>query len=220
MYKSAVEAAPTRWSDVESEFLDAIWKFDDNFVAGLANQGDNQNGKGDWFTDLICLVLENASGKSLFGRGKVPGLFFRNHNLDGSYPQVGPVMVLLETKMAGAPKTSRNPMQKNPEGRAGSSDLDKRLKEAGFKTLDLKAEWARVTKSGSGPAGDLVQWLRASKPLCFFLIGIRIVNDKDLARTIHFARVAGQMMDGVGPRGLFKEKDRHWLSVAECSHRP
>ncbi|HYO11978.1 MAG TPA: hypothetical protein VE685_02140 [Thermoanaerobaculia bacterium] len=59
MYQWAVAARPSRWTQVEERFLSAMWEFDQGFAAGLANQGDNQNGKGDFFTDLIALLLEN-----------------------------------------------------------------------------------------------------------------------------------------------------------------
>jgi|SRR6266699_1484220 len=175
-----------------------MWRFDENFKAGVANQGDNQNGKGDFFTDLIALLLENCSGKALYGRGTVPGLIFKKHALDASYPPSGTVEVLVETKAAGAPRTGRNPRQKNPMGRRGSADLDKRIKEAGLKTIDLKAEWARRAGQGGGPAGDLITWLRKSKPSSFLFLAIRVVDQNDFRKTIAFADAANQMMDGVG----------------------
>ncbi|MFL6198820.1 MAG: hypothetical protein ACJ76J_06570 [Thermoanaerobaculia bacterium] len=175
-----------------------MWEFDQAFAAGLADQGDNQNGKGDFFTDLIALILENCSGKELHGRGAVPGLIFPNHNLDTSYPKEGTVEILIETKVAGAPKTPRNPQQKNPKGRAGSADLDKRVKEAGLKTIDLKAEWARHAGQGGGPTSDLLTWLRQSKPLSFLFLAIRVVDRADLERTLFFANAANRMMDDVG----------------------
>jgi hypothetical protein len=198
MYRWAVEAKPSRWTQVESRFLESMWGFDQNFAAGLANQGDNQNGKGDFFTDLIALLLENCSGKELHGRGAVPGLIFPSHNLDTSYPAKGTVEVLIETKVAGAPKSLRNPQQKNPKGRPGSSDLDKRVKEAGLKTIDLKAEWARHAGQGGGPTSDLLTWLRQSKPLSFLFLAIRVVDRSDFDRTLFFANAANQMMDAVG----------------------
>ncbi|HEX3531824.1 MAG TPA: hypothetical protein VH988_32595 [Thermoanaerobaculia bacterium] len=114
MYERAVTAKPSRWPQVEEAFLAAMWGFDQGFAIGLADQGDNQNGKGDFFTDLIALVLENCSGKELYGRGAVLGLIFPKHNLDASYPKRGTVEILIETKAAGAPKSLRNPKQKNP----------------------------------------------------------------------------------------------------------
>jgi hypothetical protein len=198
MYQWAVGAKPSRWTQVENHFLEAMWSFDQAFATGLADQGDNQNGKGDFFTDLIALILENCSGKELHGRGAVPGLIFPNHNLDTSYPKEGTVEVLIETKVAGAPKTPRNPQQKNPRGRAGSADLDKRVKEAGLKTIDLKAEWARNAGQGGGPTSDLLTWLRQSKPLSFLFLAIRVVDRADLERTLFFANAANRMMDDVG----------------------
>jgi hypothetical protein len=198
MYQGAVAAKPSRWTQVQEPFLAAMWDFDQGFSIGLADQGDNQNGKGDFFTDLIALLLENCSGKELHGRGAVPGLIFPNHNLDTSYPKEGTVEVLVETKAAGAPKSGRNPQQKNPNGRPGSSDLDKRVKEAGLKTIDLKAEWARNAGQGGGPTSDLLTWLRQSKPLSFLFLAIRVVDSKDFERTLFFANAANRMMDDVG----------------------
>lgn len=198
MYRQAVADKPSRWTEVEASFLAGMWEFDKAFAVGLANQGDNQNGKGDFFNDLIALLLENCSGKTLQGRGAVPGLIFPKHNLDTAYPAKGPVEILVETKAAGAPKTLRNPQQKNPNGRPGSSDLDKRIKEAGLKSIDLKAEWARTDGQGGGPTSDLISWLKRSKPLSFLFLAIRVVDDNDLRRTIFFADAANQLMDGVG----------------------
>jgi hypothetical protein len=198
MQEWAIILKPSRWPQIEDRFLAAMWDFDQAFAVGLANQGDNQNGKGDFFTDLIALLLENCSGKELHGRGAVPGLIFPQHNLDTSYPETGTVEILIETKAAGAPKSIRNPLQKNPKGRPGSSDLDKRIKEAGLKTIDLKAEWARNAGQGGGPTSDLLTWLRQSKPLSFLFLAIRVVDKNDLDRTLFFANAANQMMDGVG----------------------
>jgi len=198
MYQQAVADRPSRWTEVETGFLSAMWGFDQAFAAGLADQGDNQNGKGDFFNDLTALLLENCSGKLLQGRGAVPGLIFPKHNLDTTYPPQGTVEVLIETKAAGAPKTDRNPRQKNPNGRRGSADLDKRIKEAGLKSIDLKAEWARTAGQGGGPTSDLISWLKRSKPLSFLFLAIRVVDDNDLKQTLSFADAANQLMDGVG----------------------
>jgi hypothetical protein len=198
MYKWAVATQPSRWSQVEQRFLSAMWEFDQNLASGLANQGDNQNGKGDFFTDLIALLLENCSGKELHGRGSIPGLIFPNNYLDTSYPEVGTVEILIETKAAGAPKSGRNPRQKNPQGRPGSADLPKRIKEAIFKTIDLKAEWARVDGQGGGPTSDLLTWLHRSKPHCYLFLAVRAVDEKDGDKIVEIAQAAQQMMDKVG----------------------
>lgn len=198
LYTWALEHRPSRWPEVEERFLDALWAFDQNVANGLATQGDIQNGKGDFFTDLVALLLENASGKHLYGRGAIPGLFFPSHNLDASFPPAGQVEVLIETKAAGAPKTSRNPLQKNPQGRPGSADLKKRITETGLKTIDLKAEYARHAGKGEGPAGDLMTWLRRSKPQCVLFLAIRVVSPQDLQKTIDHVAIASRILDDVG----------------------
>jgi hypothetical protein len=198
MFELARSRGWSRWADAEEAFLDAMWEFDAGFERGQATQGDNQNGKGDFFTDLICVLLEACSERTLSFRPRVPGLIFRENNLDAAYPPAGAVEVLIETKVAGAPKTSRNPSQQNPRGRRGSADLDKRVKEAGFKTIDLKAEWARVAGQGGGPGGDFVTWLRRSKPSCYLLLAVRVIDGADLRQAVRMAEAANQMMDGCG----------------------
>lgn len=194
-YRWAEEFRARRWTDVEDHFLEAMWEFDANVSCGLATQGDVQNGKGDFFTDLLALLLENASGKQLWGRGKVPGLFYRHHLLDAYYPPEGVVEVLIETKASGAPP---NPRQRVRQARPASQDLKKRITELGLKTIDLKAEFARSEGHGEGPAGDLQTWLRRARPVCVLFLAIRVKDHKDLTATLAHARVAQKILDHVG----------------------
>lgn len=203
MYAAAVAAKPTSWDQVEDGFLRAMEGFDANVAAGVADQGDIQNGKGDFFNDLLALLLENCADLTLDSRSGVPGLIFPKHNLDVTYPSVGTVEFLLEAKAVGIPKHPRNPKQKNPLGRPGYSDVPKRLKEAAFKTIDLKAEYGRIqAMSGSGskggPGGNLTTWLRENKPKSYLFIAGRVVDDRDLQALLGLARSGAQVMDGVG----------------------
>ncbi len=117
---------------------------------------------------------------------------------DAVYPASGVVEVLIETKVLGAPRTRRNPRRRNPLGRPGSADLDKRVKEAGLKTIDLKAEWARLAGQGGGPGADFVTWLRRSRPSCYLLLSVRTVDEADYRRAIRLAEAANQVMDACG----------------------
>ncbi len=198
LIRAAQNTGWSTWASAEAAFLEAIWGFDRNFIDGVATQGDNQNGKGDFFTDFMCILLERCSGKALGARPTVPGRIFQNNALDAAYPPSGVVEVLIETKVAGAPRTRRNPSQRNPLGRPGSADLDKRIKEAGLKTNDLKAEWARTAGRGGGPGGDFITWLRRSRPSCFLFLAVRVVDDSDLRRAIRLADASNQVMDGCG----------------------
>lgn len=176
-----------------------MWEVDQLIESGVATAGESRNGKGDFFGDLLCALLEKCSGKELINRPGTAGRVFSSHALDAAYPKHGAIKILLETKVAGAPKSHRNKKsQKNPLGRAGSADLDKRVKEAALKTIDLKAESARQGGAGQGPQGDLISWIRQSDPKCFMLLAIRVVDPADLARTIKQAHAAQDYSDGCG----------------------
>ncbi|MFN8624583.1 MAG: hypothetical protein U0587_01145 [Candidatus Binatia bacterium] len=86
MYERAVSSKPQTWKEVETDFLLAMERFDANVANGVADIGDLQNGKGDFFNDLLALLLENCAGVTLYSRGGVPGLIFPKHNLDVTFP--------------------------------------------------------------------------------------------------------------------------------------
>jgi len=200
-YKAAVAIKPKSWQQVEDLFLRGMEGFDANVASGLADIGDLQNGKGDFFNDLLALLLENCAGVQLWSRGGVPGLIIPKHNLDVTYPNEGPIQFVLEAKAVGTPKHPLSPKAK-ALGRDGAADLDKRVKEIAFKTIDLKAEYARrATARGESTepmSGDLTTWLRSVKPRSYVFFSARVTSDSDLARVIQFASLAAQVSDACG----------------------
>jgi hypothetical protein len=170
-------------------------------AGGIADMGDLQNGKGDFFNDLLALLLENCAGVQLYSRGKVPGLIIPRHNLDVTFPSTGTIEFVLEAKALGTPRHPGS-QKAQPAGRPGSADLDKRIKEIGFKTIDLKAEYARIAAAtGTSPtsmSGDLTSWLRSAKPKSFVFLAARVINDKDRARLVRMADQALLVSDAVG----------------------
>ena len=200
MYDAAVETKSRTWNQVQDSFLRAMESFDDIVVAGGSDWGDRQNGKGDFFNDLLALLLENCAGVTLYSRGSVPGLIIPKHHLDVTFPPEGVVEFMLEAKAVGTPKHP-DAKQSKPPGRAGSADLDKRVKEIGFKAIDLKAEYGRM-KSQAGQQteaiGDLTVYLRAMKPISFVFFAARVISPGDLARVIAFGNIAAQVSDAVG----------------------
>ncbi len=202
MYALAVASKPRTWTGVADGFVRAMEGFDRNIVTGIADIGDLQNGKGDFFNDLLALLLENCAGVDLFSRGGVPGLIFPNHNLDVTYPNTGLVGFTLEAKAVGTPRHPLSPRQK-AIGRPGSADLAKRIKEVAFKTIDLKAEYGRLMamrgdSPGEVPGGNLTTWLRQVRPMAYLFIAARVVSGTDFDATVAFARTAAQVEDGVG----------------------
>jgi hypothetical protein len=136
MYRQVAVERPGTWTQVEARFVAAMRTFDANVAAGRADIGDIQNGKGDFFNDLLALLLEGCAGVHLFSRGGVPGFVFPKHNLDITYPNTGVVRFTLEAKAVGTPKHPLSPKQKDL-GRPGSADL---AKEQGGRVQDHRPE--------------------------------------------------------------------------------
>ena len=174
--------------------------FDAEVIAGRASEGERQNGKGDYFNEVIAAIVENASGVPLNRRRGVNGLVFRDYNLDVTHPAEGQAEILIEAKTMGTPKHPGNE-QADPAGRSASADLPKRLREAGFKTIDLKAGYGFHQTSGdrqAGPSGSLTSWLRSAKPLSYVLIAARVTDDGDLNRMVADTVSMTKIMDGMG----------------------
>ncbi len=206
MLTLAHESRPKSWLNVEDAFLRAMEQFDDLVADGTADAGSRRNGKGEFFNDLLAMVLENCSGVRLVSRPGVPGLIFPTHNLDITYPPGNNVVIefLLEAKTIGTPKHPGNESQKNPLGRPGKSDLPKRVKETGFKTIDLKAEYGRLMaahglRPSAGPSGDVTSWLRGQKPGSYLFVAARLVDDgNDFSQVVQLCNQAVLVMDVVG----------------------
>lgn len=214
LYAWAEAERVTSWEQVEGRFLEAMSDFDAALAAtALAPDSeaarsvaaDIQNGKGDFFNDLLALLLENCSGvETLFARSAVPGLIVETHNLDGVYPNTGEIGFLLEAKMMGTPRHALNPRQR-PVGRPGSADINKRVKELAFKAIDLKGEHSRrrtiegrLPPAGGPGGGDLSTWLHASPPRIYFFLGARVISESDFNLVRRWCAAAQQVVDAVG----------------------
>lgn len=219
MYGRLTAARATSWNQVEGEFLSAMSLFDGGLPAVLDGSEEEksrqskelsaaiQNGKGDWFNNVVADLLETCSGvERLYVRRRVPGLIIPEHNLDGVYPgdETREIEFLLEAKMMGTPKHANSPGEK-AAGRAGSADTNKRVKELAFKSIDLKGEAARrltmvgmPPTSGGAGGGDLSTWLHGSRPRIYFFMGVRVLGDTDFAAVIRWAETAAQVVDAVG----------------------
>jgi hypothetical protein len=182
----------------EPIYLKAMQEFDELVVAGIADQGDRQNGKGDFFNDVLAQLLATCSGKELHSRPNIPGLSFDNHKLDVAYPAQGDVRLVVETKVTGSPKHDGNERQRHPEGRPGSADLEKRVKEASFKNIDIKGHQARVAGKGGGATSDLGTWMSQAPPRCYLFMAVRVVDARDLERTIKYGHIAAHWFDSCG----------------------
>lgn len=219
MYDRLRGSSATSWNQVEEAFLAAMSEFDSGLPLAFDGDDENkrrqskelsaaiQNGKGDWFNNVIAFLLEQCSGiETLYVRRKVPGLIIPEHNLDGVFPgeEDREIEFLLEAKMMGTPKHANSPGEK-AGGRAGSADTNKRVKELAFKSIDLKGEAARrLTMVGMSPTsggaggGDLSTWLHGCRPRIYFFLAVRVLGDTDFAAVVRWAETAAQVVDAVG----------------------
>jgi hypothetical protein len=217
MYDGVEAGSASSWEHIEDAFLEAIAAFDAGLPRILAPgearekmssqlSAALQNGKGDWFNNLLALLLERcAAVEGLYRRTAVPGLIIAKHNLDAVYPgdPTREPEFLLEAKMMGTPKHAISPEEK-AVGRGGSRDAGKRVKELAFKAIDLKGEARRrlarsrrPLKSATG-GGDLSAWLHENPPRIYFFMAVRVLGDADFAATLRWAETAAQVVDGVG----------------------
>jgi hypothetical protein len=217
MYGRVSAGNAATWNQIEDDFLRTMSAFDSGIPQDPARFTDAngttqlsaalQNGKGDWFNDLIAELLTKCSDiEKLYVRRGVHGLIVPSMNLDGVYPgnPDREIELLLEAKMMGTPKHANSPKQEL-RGRRGSADMDKRVKELAFKSIDLKGEAARrlamigqpAVASGAG-GGDLSTWLHANRPKIFFLMAVRVLDDTDFRATIRWVETAAQVLDAVG----------------------
>ena len=217
MYEELTASGATSWNQVERRFLEAMSAFDGGLpIAVDGNDASSQqskelsaaiqNGKGDWFNNILAYLLEQCSGiETLYVRRNVPGLIIPEHNLDGVYPgdTTREIEFLLEAKMMGTPKHANSPGER-PAGRSGSMDTGKRVKELAFKSIDLKGEAARrLTMIGTAPqggpgGGDLSTWLHANRPRIYYFMAVRVLGATDFAAVIRWAETAAQVVDAVG----------------------
>jgi hypothetical protein len=197
------------WPQAEQLFLDTLADFDRLVANGKTTQGDRQNGKGDFFNDLLAILLARCSGKSLHRRPKIPGLIFANHALDIAYPATGTVLLTVETKATGIPKHPGSQSQ-DATGRPGHADLEKRIKEAAFKDIDIKAQHAASLGTGGGPtvgSNLLRSWLQRTPPQNWLLLSARVRDQNDLTRVIDFATAASRWFEHCG---LYAYGHRNW----------
>lgn len=204
MFAAAARSRPRSWNAVVDAYLRAIERLDDNLVAGIADMGDLQNGKGDFFNDLLSLILEGCSEVALYSRRLVPGFIYPTHNLDITYPGgIDDVArFVVEAKAVGTPKHPGSPKERSI-GRPGSMDIRKRVAELAFKTIDLKAEHGRIEamegrRPPVNPGGNLTTWLRSVSPRTYLFVSARVVSETDLQAVITYAGRAAQVQDGVG----------------------
>lgn len=184
-----------RFGEVQDDWLDLMWTLDayrtaQILPAGFKDAGAFNRGKGNWFAELLSLLLQNRTHHRVAARQRVGG-FSQSHQIDIAWPARGEdPLVCCETKVTGAPAYSDKPARKS------MSDFVNRRKELKFAATDLKLYRRQDDKK----IGHWDNWRRTERPKAYFLWAARLEPEKDRIETlIREARaLIDTYLDGAG----------------------
>jgi hypothetical protein len=126
-----------KFEEVEDEILDTLWDLDGRLQTGEISMETYRNDKGNWWMDVISQAITNASGVEV-KPNHVRGAS-ETHHVDLAFTSESGPIVCVEVKAQGNPGYMLRGEQK-PERRI-QSDIDKRLKEVKYTSIDLKRRY-------------------------------------------------------------------------------
>lgn len=153
------------FSDVADQFLELLWCLDQYKIHDIVprGMGSDLSGayrmKGNWFADLIGLLLVNQTNSPLAPRTNIQG-FSQIHQIDIAWPaqRMAP-LVCVETKVMGGPAVGSIP------ARGATSDWSNRRKELKFQATDLKL----FRRQQATRIDHWDNWRKAAPPSVYFL---------------------------------------------------
>lgn len=202
--KERVQAeAVTLFSDIQVEWLALMWSLDTFRASSVAPPGlafkaleTLNRGKGNWFAELVALLLQNRTSQHVGSRTNVQG-FSQPHQIDVAWPaRREDPLVCAETKVTGGPAYGSTP----PRG--AMADWTNRRKELKFAATDLKL--FRRQQETAIDHWDV--WRASAPPKTYFLWAARLRTGEESnkpADSIH--KMAGEAqalintyLDGAG----------------------
>lgn len=191
-----------QFADVSEEWLEVMWCLDSYRRAQAPPEGMGKpdatwqkrlegayRGKGNWFSTLLSLLLDNRTGEKLRSRGRIKG-FSQNHQIDLAWPdrKVAPV-ICAESKVTGAPEFG------DTRARGALDDWSNRRKELKFAATDLKLARRKQTED----IGHWHVWRRDALPKCFMLWAARLGPKDQIEMMVKEAEaVVATYLDGAG----------------------
>lgn len=185
-----------KFSDVADDMLAVLWSLDQHKIHGVVPRGMGLDisgayrMKGNWFADLISLLLVNQTSSPLAPRSNIQG-FSQVHQIDIAWPirQQAP-LVCVETKVMGGPPVGRT------TARAATADWSNRRKELKFQATDLKL----FRRQQATHIDHWDNWRKVAPPSVYFLWCARMKPGVDkLDKMVREVRALTETyLDGAG----------------------
>ncbi len=181
-----------QFSAVADDWLDLMWTLDAYRVSGVPPREMGSpsmptarrleavyRGKGNWFAEILALLLQNRTSLRVAPRQRVQG-FSQLHQIDLAWPaRREDPLVCAETKVTGAPGFGATP------ARGSLADFASRRKELKFAATDLKL-YRRQQNTAIEHWGV---WRGHAPPKTYFLWAARLSTSTDrLERLVAEAR--------------------------------
>lgn len=164
-----------QFTEIQDDWLDLMWTLDAYRVAGVlpramgSDAGAINRGKGNWFAEILALLLHNQTTARISPRQRVQG-FSQLHQIDLAWPaRREDVRVCAETKVTGAPGFGKT------KARGATSDWTNRRKELKFAATDLKLY--RRQQRTKIDHWDV--WRKDAPPQTYFLWAARLDPKRD-----------------------------------------
>lgn len=200
-----------RFSDIQEDWLDLVWTLDAYRKESVppARMGNPKarpgprldgiyRGKGNWFAQIVALLLENQTDHRIAPRNRVQG-FSQTHQIDVAWPdrKIDP-LICAETKVTGGPPYSSHP------ARGAMSDWTNRRKELKFAATDLKLY--RRDRETQIEHWDV--WRGTQPPKMYFLWAARLGPSDSLEKMVREVRsLIDTYLDGAGVFGWREARD-------------
>lgn len=212
--------------DVETDFLDLLWTIDTYRVeqvtprapAGTTIKSGAESGegiyrsKGNFFSEIVTLILSNKTSSPLASRSNVQG-FSQLHQIDIAWPArpgkaLQDPLICCEVKITGAPGFGTTPDRK------GRADWSNRRKELKFQATDLKLY--RQQENTKIQHWD--QWRKKAPPLVYTLWAARLSTPDEFGKMVLDAQtLTATYLDGVGIYGFLKNPTNDGYVAASIS---
>jgi len=212
--------------DIEVDFLDILWTIDTYRVeqvtprarAGTRLRKGSEGGegiyrgKGNFFSEIITLILSNKTSSPLASRSDVQG-FSQLHQIDIAWPArpgkaLQDPLICCEVKLTGAPGYGTTPDRK------GRADWSNRRKELKFQATDLKL----YRQQASTRIHHWDQWRKKAPPLVYTLWAARLSTPDEFEKMVKDAQaLTATYLDGVGIYGFMKNSSGDGYVAASVS---